>query len=451
MVHCAYSLWHLSRPASGKTPGSSASYMIFASGIDLCSLPCYVYAALIGAEQHKLSAKGLNQDHEWTSLLPNGQADTPILSATVFLISVIIGGLHLVTLGVSAYLAATYRAITRLPPDMNPLEDNLTSRHSIKHKRNKSSMSASMASLHVGRMSDEMAMKLHSNRSYTDSTMPPTVPFLHTRTGSGNSLPSYHSSPPTSRRGSEIDVQARQSFYDQPPSLRSSRSSTRSTRSRSRSPKRASSPLKHTSYAELPISEPDTETESNRISQHADPLHDAWFAASALSSVPNSRTSSPMRTKSPAYHPVHARRTSFDEIPAHPNPLAANPPSPRHTYTPLQLAPFANINLGDGSTDIVDSAPSPIRSSSPRQKVSENLKARFYGELRPATPEHLIGMARSESYMVVPEPNEARGVRQVSSGNDFVDRGREGLGRRDVSGKVAEEGRAGPGDAWDYY
>ena len=39
--------------------------------------------------------------------------------------------------------------------------------------------------------------------------------------------------------------------------------------------------------------------------------------------------------------------------------------------------------------------------------------------------------------------------RQVSSGTDFVNKGSFKLmGRRDVSGKIAEEGRGGAGNGW---
>jgi hypothetical protein len=46
MIQCIYSIYHLSRPASGKTPGSSAAYHTFSGISDVCVLPLYTYGAL---------------------------------------------------------------------------------------------------------------------------------------------------------------------------------------------------------------------------------------------------------------------------------------------------------------------------------------------------------------------------------------------------------------------
>ena len=70
------------------------------------------------------------------------------------------------------------------------------------------------------------------------------------------------------------------------------------------------------------------------------------------------------------------------------------------------------------------------------EPARETFKAKYYGELKPATPPIMIG-----------DKND----RQVSSGNDFGVRsnGFKVLDRRDVSGKVAEEGRGGGvGNTW---
>jgi len=67
---------------------------------------------------------------------------------------------------------------------------------------------------------------------------------------------------------------------------------------------------------------------------------------------------------------------------------------------------------------------------------SDNFKAKYYGDLKPATPPIMIG-----------------GNRQISSGNDLGVMGMGGGGgyrrERDVSGKIAEEGRGGAdGNEW---
>ena len=79
------------------------------------------------------------------------------------------------------------------------------------------------------------------------------------------------------------------------------------------------------------------------------------------------------------------------------------------------------------STDIADSG---FRfQESKRQR--EQLKAKYYGELKPGTPPVMVGINR-----------------QVSSGTDFANRGGYKLDRREVSGKIAEEGRGGARDGW---
>jgi len=97
------------------------------------------------------------------------------------------------------------------------------------------------------------------------------------------------------------------------------------------------------------------------------------------------------------------------------------------------------------SADIVD-APHDLDDMEPKKKIAppasaaqENFKARFYGELRAATPPVLVGAG---STTLAPAFVNANG-RQVSSGNDYAARRKSGaFGRRDVSGKIVEEGRS---------
>lgn len=64
----------------------------------------------------------------------------------------------------------------------------------------------------------------------------------------------------------------------------------------------------------------------------------------------------------------------------------------------------------------------------------ENFKAKHYGELKPGTPPIMVGNANG---------------RQVSSGTDLSHGGSFKVrDRREVSGKVAEEGRGGNGNGW---
>ncbi|KAE8376430.1 hypothetical protein BDV26DRAFT_234423 [Aspergillus bertholletiae] len=162
ILHTLYGIYHLCRTVT-RPAGTQASYMLFSGTFDLGLVPFYVFAAYLGFNQYTDNA------YHWSTLLRSDfEVSTKIAQAT-FLLSVINGGLHAISLGVSIFLGLIFRKITRLPPDLNPLEDNLTARS---HKRNKS----------------EVAKK-HTSSSTLDSTMsgdtligaPRTMSFLHTR------------------------------------------------------------------------------------------------------------------------------------------------------------------------------------------------------------------------------------------------------------------------------
>lgn len=108
VFHAVYGVYHLARRPSGRTPASSASYMLFASFFDVSIVPFYAFSALV-ARTHNGS---------WSTLLSN-QSLVPIFSEVVFYLAAVGGGLYLVSLAVSLYLAVTFRKITKLPPDMN--------------------------------------------------------------------------------------------------------------------------------------------------------------------------------------------------------------------------------------------------------------------------------------------------------------------------------------------
>ncbi|KAL8713817.1 MAG: hypothetical protein Q9225_006692, partial [Loekoesia sp. 1 TL-2023] len=151
----------------------------------------------------------------WASLLMYIEATTKIVETT-YLVSVVNGALHLLSLIISIYLAVIFRKISNLPPDMNPLEDNLTSRH----KRNKSEL--------LDNRTSQASTAIHSKRDsrVDEPLISPvrSVPFMHTRNEPSvniNSVPHPHFSP----RASRTNISA--PFYDQPLSNRSSRTNTR--------------------------------------------------------------------------------------------------------------------------------------------------------------------------------------------------------------------------------
>jgi hypothetical protein len=400
--------------------------MLFAACLDVSLIPFYAFGALTSSVQYKLSLGNYSQ---WSTRLPPGQALTKIFSGTAFLCSVIPAALHLISLALSIYLAVTFRKITRLPPDMNPLEDNLTSRH----KRNKSSISASTIS--EKRLSEPLESKRSSGAPYENISRPPTIPFMQTRTGSIESFSTYHTTPPASRDG-RLDLPSRQ--YQIPSNNSSPRSSVIDLKRSSVNYNAPSSPPKRASYASLPISE----SSSPRSSRQMGNMPEAWHTAESLPSSQRSGRNSPRK---PAYQPLQQRPDLEDDIsltPPHPKPLAANPPTPRQPNNRSQRGPALSeisYNNGAGTTgdlseislsttyeQAAKTAPRQQQQQQPSQQ--ENFRARFYGDLKPATPPILIGAQG--------------GQRQVSSGNDFDNKGSRGFGRRNVSGKIAEEGRS---------
>ncbi|OJD11716.1 hypothetical protein ACJ73_09488 [Blastomyces percursus] len=170
ILHTVYATYHLSRSPAACTPASSASYMLFACVMDAGLIPLYVFTGIIARVEHTSGTYG------WDTLFETKSAADKIIYTT-FLACCVSAGLHLSSLVISLYLAVIFRKISKLPPDMNPLEDNLTSRS---HKRTKSNM-AEIAEKH---MSDSTIASSNFNRGSLakEPLMTPTrsVPFMHT-------------------------------------------------------------------------------------------------------------------------------------------------------------------------------------------------------------------------------------------------------------------------------
>ncbi|KAL6237286.1 hypothetical protein BDW75DRAFT_85403 [Aspergillus navahoensis] len=173
ILHTLYAVYHLCRSPITRPPGSQASYMLFAATLDLGLVPFYTFAAYLGYKEYTTGT------YNWQTLLSTDTDVTMTIAKAAFYLSVVNGGLHMISLGISAFLFIIFRQIAQLPPDLNPLEDNLTSRS---HKRTKSEIAEKHAS----------SSTLDSNNSVAQPLIgvPRTIPFMHTRTKSseGNSL-----------------------------------------------------------------------------------------------------------------------------------------------------------------------------------------------------------------------------------------------------------------------
>ncbi|KAM0325552.1 hypothetical protein ACHAQA_007539 [Verticillium albo-atrum] len=453
LLHCTYAIYHLSRSANRRTPASSAAYQIFAAISDICVVPGYVFGVL-SVRDHGSS---------WTTRLADGSLVDYFVPAVGYTF-IGAGALHLVTLSISTWLGLVFRRIASMPPDLNPLEDRFTSR--AKHTRNKSSIATASTTESEKRLSTPLEDHRRSGLPYEDLSRPPTIPFMRTRANSGSS---YNS------RDSRSDLPCRQ--YQIVPGNSSPRSSVISTDSRrlSKPPSMhqgfyAQVPLHETENAR-PLSNIDLDAPASPLSnqQRVAKFTETWSATDSLISRTQQRNrlmnaTGQNRESNPKTYEALGQRydthggadsdsehddnylvdNNFeDDIGGnlHPQPLRSNPPPSSHrAKTPYHAVRGSDTREKNshprtvsGSHDIADErhafdarpVPPPHRAGSIQRE--SDFVSKPYGQLKPATPPVMIGSNR-----------------QVSSGNDYDGHFAGAYGRRNVSGKVAEEGRAAP-------
>ncbi|KAJ0115394.1 hypothetical protein J7T55_012673 [Diaporthe amygdali] len=536
LIHCVYGIFHLARPAGARPPGSSAGYQIFSAISDLTALPLYAFGAL---SVH-------NSSTEWATLL-NPQTLMDYFLPSLYYTLVGGGALHFLSLCISLWLALKFRQIVRMPPDCNPLEDNLTSRQ---HKRNKSSMATATTFVteNEKRLSTPLDGRRYSGIPDDDLSRPPSIPFHATRSSPRSSFGSadfparqYQITPGNSPKNSPRNSATAEDFKRMS-GVPSSPHSSKPAPPPHRSPWRGS----YSSYAEVPTrdivpdsprsyghqSRPSTGTVASHhptITNAPDtaPLPrparftESWLPTDSLINRTQERNRAINAAERAAEkrktvlgyeslsHPYYDTRDSdsesdyendrtgggrgyrglmspgadeFDENDGdlgsgHPNPLRSNPSlanvaqfagkqgrNPNSTPIIRKSSALSEIDLNDrrvsgsnnnrqaGKTagDITDEKPSRsygglkaslskrytwagARNRNSSIQPESDFYSKPYGELKSATPPVIIGSDR-----------------QVSSGNDLDLSGAGGgeaaqryfsFGKRNVSGKVAEEGR----------
>ncbi|KAE8853937.1 hypothetical protein HRS9122_00929 [Pyrenophora teres f. teres] len=217
---CLYAVYHLLRNPKTRPAGSSASYHFFALIADCSFIPFYIFTVLMARRNADMQAGTTGR---WRTMFPT-DAETDKILMTTWLTGIVVGALHLVSTFLDMYLALVFRKISKLPPGMNPLENNLTSRRKTKHKHKNSSISAStpLTSYEEKRFSDQSTVAGDQTSRpvsliYSDFKSPEkTIAFMHTRTAS-NSPYSPHT-PASARQSRE-----RHSLYSQPASAHQSR------------------------------------------------------------------------------------------------------------------------------------------------------------------------------------------------------------------------------------
>ncbi|KAJ5505140.1 hypothetical protein N7463_008014 [Penicillium fimorum] len=162
ILHTIYGIYHNSRSALNRPAGSQASYGLFASTLDFGLILFYVFTAYMAYGEWNSNA------YHWKTLFNNSDMTEKIPEIT-FILAIANGSLHLISLAISIFLAITFRNISRLPPDMNPLEDNLTARPRKSHKESQ--------------MEEKHLSQSTLDSGFEDPLIgsPRTVPFMHTR------------------------------------------------------------------------------------------------------------------------------------------------------------------------------------------------------------------------------------------------------------------------------
>lgn len=472
-ISCVYAIYHLNRDAADRPPGSSAAYQMFSGLTDLAAMPLYAFGCIAVA----------NKGHEWTTLLPDATLLQYFIPAEYYTL-IVASGLHLVSLGISVWLGLMFRRIARMPPDMNPLENHRTARH----KRNKSSMATASTDMSEAdrRLSTPLEDRRRSGAPYESLSRPPSIPFMHTRSNSGDSLASL------SKGDSRADFPSRQYQITPGSSPRNSGVSTANLHRLSKPP----APSQRGSYAEVATHETDAQHRASRPPPVTSPSREArfteaWYASESLINRTQERTrkvnaAERARSKAQAYEALNQRYgvdsdgedsgqdnsagiirpdpadfsdLEDDERAMHPNPLRSHPTPGSPAGSPTQgthytaQAPriqtsfqasrgslLSDVSLdsrnASGSLETGEQKPTglgvpPAWNGRQRDSSIQPEEGLFYskpyGDLKAATPPVMVGSGR-----------------QVSSGHDYdFGAGSGGKYRRNVSGKVAEEGRGG--------
>ncbi|SMQ54734.1 unnamed protein product [Zymoseptoria tritici ST99CH_3D7] len=382
-----YAIYHLARPAKGRTPGTSASYHLFALFMDTGLVPFFVLIALFTRQNWTP-----NPDLElrWTSFFKTEKA-TEMMIHVLFYGSIGMGGLHLLSMGIDIYLIAMFRKIGNMPPDMNPLEDNLTGslRQSSRHKYKNSE--ATFSSLSTDDLDEKKPGYLSgSTLSLDKGPQARVIPFGHSRMDSNDEFSPHN---PNSARLSRQQYEDF-SLYQGPQSARDSRHDIGSVPSPTL--ERSSSPYQ---LRDTPNRHTTAPTNANVKSQQREGLlNDNWYAQeeqmdSDLGTPRSRRGPDPSRYPEPTLPNVEIFQ------PLRLKPLTGNPLTPpleeefavEHRDVP---GAYDTIEKGVARTMTVAShttnASSVYSESAPAlsmigQPAIETPKSKHYGDLASAT------------------------------------------------------------------
>lgn len=465
--------------------------MLFASTFDVAVIAFYVlggYTAYCEWDPQALRTHDAEEAWTtWSTILHDAAPNTDI--AGIFKICVtlafcVTGFFHLITLGLSVWLFQMFRTIVQLPPDMNPLEDNLTSRTKA-HKRNKSSIASESTWDDDGkneRFSHHTQRR--SGAPYEDLSRPPSIPFMHTRTGSSSTFASHSTIPVgTSPRDSRMDLPSR--HYGVPYAGSANNSQVDLKRSSMASLPGNASPPKRGSYAAVPqqgeqmwMSAVDREARNVR---HSLPniagksTRAAPLGGSNTSPIRSARPQSNFGSRYGRYDSGNDSGNDSDignsVVSRITDPLSSHPVnrgeakqamSPQRIPEPKRESALSQMTLNRMNTVATHS--SSVYSTDEMGNPSNGDLAMVDKKEELELLEEERERARFAERRLTPSPKKNGGMRaygelrgsgmgevpqlvgrNVSTGNDIgVQKG----WRREVSGKVAEEGRGGAASGW---
>ncbi|KAF2231050.1 hypothetical protein EV356DRAFT_472486 [Viridothelium virens] len=484
-----YAIVHLARRPQARTPGSSASYHFFALLIDLGLIPFYAFTMILA---HTSAIEQPGAEGRWRTLFSSENTTNMILQLT-WLLALVLGSLHLVSFGLDIYLVLVFRKIASMPPDMNPLEGNLTSRRASKHKHKDSEMTAST-------VSKSSPLRMSQVNLIPDSR---TIPFVQTR---NESDPSFSPHNPETARLSRTEL----SMYSQSQSARTSRADLHRRDGsvspskhgtlinvqevQPRSPTRHSTrtnALSHRASFHNTLSDvasqrgtpgpPRSGASTPHYNQNDTLLSDNWFvidgeADGDLSDNGSGPPVPPRHPRHSGYAPIPISEAEpepdYDENSIIPQPLRMNPPTPaperqrapapfaagRSDPTYLGVNDMARVLTvtSQSSSKYSDPPPSPTRCGTPKSRHYGDLADAMSGILSNSPSRTTLRSGQSPKNAArtapAPRPLEREGNPRVVSrtGIDLADASvmyvpadeRDGRnGKREVSGKVAEEGR----------
>ncbi|EOO01447.1 hypothetical protein UCRPA7_2966 [Phaeoacremonium minimum UCRPA7] len=271
------------------------------------------------------------------------------------------------------------------------------------------------------------------------------------------------SAPPSANRSSYRGSYSEISLYDQDSRPGSSRPSTGTvvsqvTISNAQAPKPRAAKFSEAWYASESLVNRTQERNRAMNAQNAASKRRAYEALNQSYDMPESDTESDNDAENDENSGDLGSSTK-----QHPNPLRSNPTplsavSARPKTPHYSAVALSEVSLNDrrvsGSKDIADEMPGRTLTASPSKakrntwapapaprvrnssiQPEDAFFAKPYGELKAATPPIIIGANR-----------------QVSSGNDYDMSNRYAtFGRRNVSGKIAEEGLAGGNGRYSRY